>query len=465
MRFSRWREFWLLLLVFCILGLGYAVVWQAYLPTWRILYHGADWQIFLPPAVMLVGWLITSIVLTIRRCRETILLPLVSLLIGIGALFLLRLAGGAYTYLGEDNGMRFFGYYNKQLESLALGWVVFLGFLLFWNDYRVIARYKYLIAMTAIGLLLVTTVLGHAVGGQTLTLNLGFISFQPHDPVKLLLVIFMAAYLEEKQELFAFAAGKHGLLTRMDLRYMGPLITLWLMVMAIIFVHDDLGAALLLFGALLAMIYLGTGRKSYVILGVVLSLVGIIGGYQFARWKHLGFVQRLQTRIAIWEDPWQDANNKGYQICQSVIAIGNGRVVGAGLAGGSPERIPAVHTDMIYAAISEDLGLLGAVALLAVFLALIGRMFTIALRSNDRFGKLLAAGLATTLAVQTWVILAGVTKFIPLTGITLPFVSYGGTSIIVNLILVAVVLKVAEEPGSQVHAALDVPGPSIESVL
>ncbi len=433
---NRQREVWLLLLAFLLLGVGYWVVWQAYLPVWHTLYP-EPWRFYAPPAVMLGCWLLVSLTLALRRCRETLLLPIVALIIGLGLLFLLRLAGGAGA-LGLEKADNLLRNYHKQFFSLLLGWTVLMGLLLGWKDYHQLSRYKYLIAALAVGLLLITTIFGGTTGGQTIALTLGSFSFQPHDPVKLLLVVFMAAYLVEKKELLSFAAGRFGLLTLMDLRYMGPLVTLWLLVMMIIFKHNDLGAALLLFGALLVMLYLGTERRSYLFVGLALFLIGGVAAYTLSG--------RVQHRVAVWQNPWTDPNDAGYQICQSLMALGNGRVIGAGLAGGAPERIPAVHTDMIYAAISEDLGLVGAVAVIGLFLALIGRMVHIALSTRDRFGQLMVAGLAATLAIQTWVILAGVIKFIPLTGITLPFVSYGGTSLVVNLVLIGIVLKVAEEP-------------------
>jgi cell division protein FtsW (lipid II flippase) len=431
---SRRREFGLLLLVFAILGLGHWVVWQAYLPVWRAGYPGQDWLVFLGPALMALGWLVLSGILTVRRCPETLLLPLVALLCGIGILFLQRLAGGA-AEAELSKAPSLLRDYHKQLVSFGVGWLALAAMLVVKWDYRALSRFKYSIAFTALGLLLITTVFGDAANGQQLTLNLRFIAFQPHDPVKLLLVVFMAAYLAEKRELLSFAAGHRGLLTGLDFRYMGPLVVLWLLVMAIIFVHKDLGTALLLFGAFLGILYLGTNRGRYVVIGLLMFLVGV--GVAYTKFE------RVQTRVAIWQNPWEDSNGAGYQICQALMAFGNGRVIGAGLAGGYPERIPAVETDMIYAAISEDLGLVGAALLLGVILTLVGRLFHIGLRSPDPFGKLLAGGLGVTLAVQAWVILAGVTKLIPLTGVTLPFISYGGTSLVVNLALIGIALNVA----------------------
>lgn len=434
---SRRRERWLLVLVFAILFLGYAVVWQAYLPTWRQWYHGHDWQIFLPLVFSLAAWLILSSALGKRRCRETLLLPITAFLVGIGFLFLLRLAGGTAAF-DQHAGTVLFSQYRKQLLSFGVGWAMVLAMVCWWKDYRTLARYKYLIATLAVGLMVITTIFGHAVNGQTLSLNLGFTTFQPHDPAKLLLVIFLAAYLVDKRELLSFAGGRYGLLTRLDFRYLGPLVVLWVIVMAIIFVHGDLGAALLLFGSLLGVLYIGTERKMYLLIGLALSVFGAIAAFTLVR--------HVRTRLIIWENPWVVSNGKGYQICQGLMALGNGRVVGAGLAGGFPERIPAIHTDMIYTAISEDLGLVGAVIVVALFLILIGRIFHIGLQTRDRFGSLLTVGLAISLAVQTWVIMAGVTKLIPLTGITLPFISYGGTSLVINLLALGIALKVAEQP-------------------
>lgn len=434
-RISRVREVLLLLLGAVILGLAFAVVWQVYLPVWRDVYSGRDVLVFLAPGGLLLGGLVLSAALGVRRCRETLLLPIVVLLLGIGLLFILRLVGGTMAFNAHE-GMSLLAAYHKQLLSALIGWFVLLGIILFVPGYRVLARYKYLIAAVAVVLLIATTFLGHAVNGQQVVLTLGSMTFQPHELVKLLLVIFMAAYLVEKRELLSFARGKSGLLSLRDFQYMGPLVALWVLVMAIIFKHDDLGAALLLFGAFLALLYMGTARKAYVLLGLALFIFGGMGAYTLSA--------RVQSRVAIWQNPWADEYGKGYQISQALMAFGNGRLVGAGLAGGYPERIPAVETDMIYAAMSEDLGLLGATAIITLFLMLIGRVFSVALRAPDEFGRLLAAGLGATLAVQIWVILAGVLKLMPLTGITLPFMSYGGTSLIVNFVLIGIVFKIAE---------------------
>jgi len=447
---SRRREVGLLLLVFAILTLGYYVVWQAYLPEWRRLYAGHDLiRLFLPLGATCVAWLILSAALTRRRCRETLILPVVALLTGLGMLFLLRLGGGALSQElrghGGSLGMFFLHLYQRQMLFFWISWATLLSMILYWRDYTVLARFKYLLATTAIIMLLFTTFLGVTAHDKTMTVHIGPIVFQPHDPVKLLLVIFLAAYLVEKRELISFATGRYGLLTLLDLRYMGPLLAVWLLVMAIVYKQKDLGAAALIFGSFLGMLYIGTGRKYYLAFGLGLFLLGIGVAYQF--------FPRVQARFAIWHDPWRQhvllehGHRKlidGYQICQSLMAMGSGGIVGAGLAGGYPEQIPEVEDDMIYPAISEDLGLLGAALVIALFLVLIARIFRVSLQTDDPFGQLMAAGLAVALAVQAFVILGGATNLIPLTGVPLPFVSYGGTSLLMNFVLLGLVLKVAE---------------------
>jgi len=436
----RGREFALLLLVTAIIGAGYWVVWQAYLPVWKTQFHLVPWRFFLPPVLMLPAWCLIAGALSRKRSRETLLLPTVALLCGLGLLLLLRLAGGAATQelqrAHEKLGPLFYHLYHKQLISFGIGLVVLWVMILGWKDYRLLSRHKYVIAFTTVALLLVMTLFGHAVEGQQVALRLGPLAFQPHDVVKFLMVIFLAAYLVDKRELIQVASGRFGMFTLMDLRYMGPLVALWILVLAIVIRHDDLGAAMLLFGSFLGVLYLGTGRLNYVIFGLLLAVAGALAVY----WH----VPRVQTRVAVWLNPWPQYDRKGYQICQSLMALGSGRAIGAGLAGGFPEQVPAVETDMIYTVVSEDLGLLGAVFVIAVYLVLVGRIFHVAMQAEDPFGRLLAAGLAVTFAVQTFTILGGVTKLIPLTGITLPFLSYGGTSLVVNLMLVGVVYKVSE---------------------
>ncbi|OPZ86889.1 MAG: Lipid II flippase FtsW [bacterium ADurb.Bin429] len=438
-------------IVLIVLLLGHFIVWAAYPRAWAHYYQElAFLKVMAPPVLMSIGWFALLGVLRKKGCRETFIVPVAALLAGFGILFLLRLAGGSYMqYVTEisphwrevfaDKAADIFAAYGKQVIFFFVGLAALLAMLLVRWDVQALTRYKYLVGSGAVLLLLVTTLFGKETGGQQIALNMGFFTFQPHEPVKLLIVIFMAAYLVEKRDLLVLAAARARFLSVMDLRYLGPMVALWLLVMAIVFKHKDLGAALLLFGIFLGMLYLGTGRKTYVALGLGMFLLGIFAAYSL--------VSRVQTRVAIWLDPWQERyiNDQGYQIAQSLMALGNGKLIGAGLAGGYPEIIPAIHTDMIYAAISEDFGLVGAVMIFACFLLLIERIFAVGLRARDAFGGLLIAGLGVSLALQTLVIIGGVVKAIPLTGVTLPFISYGGTSVVINFVILGLVLKVAAQ--------------------
>jgi len=448
------RIFIIQAVVLIALLLGHFIVWAAYPRAWAHYYQGAAFfKVMAPPLLMHLGWFALLVVLRTKGCRETLIVPVAALLVGLGTLFLLRLAGGSYLqYITEtspywrdvfaDRASVIYAAYGKQVIFFYVGLAALLGLLLVRWDLQALTRYKYLVGSGAVLLLLVTTLFGSETGGQQIALDLKFFTFQPHEPVKILIVIFMAAYLAEKRDLLVLAAARARFLSVMDLRYLGPMIALWLLVMAIVFKHKDLGAALLLFGIFLGMLYLGTGRKTYLALGLGMFLFGVFAAYTL--------VARVQTRVAIWLDPWQERyiNDQGYQIAQSLMALGNGKLIGAGLAGGYPEIIPAVHTDMIYAAISEDMGLVGAVVILACFLLLIERIFVVGLRARDAFGGLLIAGLGVSLALQTLVIIGGVVKAIPLTGVTLPFISYGGTSLVINFIILGLVLKVAAHPAA-----------------
>lgn len=440
------RDFFLLGLVGLILLLGHYIVMAAFPAAWAHFEPGGAWRVMLPPVLMTAAWAILLGILVKRRCQATVLVPVVAFLTGLGVLFLLRLAGGAYMQSLQESSAHFrevfsdratenYGSYVKQCLFFTVGIVGIANMALWRWSLAGLARYKYIVGFGAVLLLIVTTIFGSAQNGQTIALNLHFFSFQPHDLVKLLIIIFLAAYLVEKRELIELAATRSKVLSLLDLRYLAPMIGLWLLVMAIIFKHKDLGAALLLFGIFLGMLYLGTGRLNYVIIGTTLFALGVTAAYRL--------FDLVQTRVAIWLNPWQERyiDGKGYQIVQSLMALGSGRLIGAGLGLGSPEIIPAVHTDMIYAAISEDFGLVGAAIVLMLYEVLIERLFAISLRATDAFVKLLVAGLAISLALQTLVIIGGVVKAIPLTGVTLPFVSAGGTSLVISLLMIGLALK------------------------
>lgn len=300
-------------------------------------------------------------------------------------------------------------------------------------------RYRYTWAAAGVLLLLATLVFGSDPNGSgaRLWFVVGPVSIQPTEFVKLLLVVFLAAYLEEYRELLGLAGRKVGPFWVPPIPYLAPILLMAGGALVVLVLQRDLGPALLFSSVLLAMLYMASGRGTYLLLGGVLVLAA---GFLAAR-----LFSHVQVRVDTWLDPWSRADAGGYQLVQALYALASGGVFGAGLDQGSPRYIPAVHTDFVIAAIGEELGLLGAVAVLALFALLTVRGFRVALRASSGFNALLAAGLTCTLALQALIILFGALKLIPLTGITLPFVSYGGSSVLANFLLLGLLLLVSHE--------------------
>ena len=315
------------------------------------------------------------------------------------------------------------------------------------HDYRVLESYRYLFGVAAVGLLLLPSVpgIGEEVNGARLWVNLGVIQFQPGELAKICLILFLAGYLREKREVVA--QGR--------LKDLGPLIAIWGAAMLVIVQTNDLGSALLNFGIFLAMLYVATGRALYVAAGLTLFVGGAAVLYNA--------LQHVQDRVTIWLHPWTDErvycalnghleyrqDCASYQLVKSLYSIANGGFGGTGLGEGTftsvdgTQLIPYLRTDFIFSAIAQELGLVGAAALLLVFMVFVVRGMRVALQSQDGFSKLLAAGLTFGFALQTFIIVGGVLRVVPLTGITLPFVSYGGTSIVANFVLLALLLLVS----------------------
>ena len=315
------------------------------------------------------------------------------------------------------------------------------------HDYRALESYRYLFGVAAVGLLLLPSVpgIGEEVNGARLWVNLGVIQFQPGELAKICLILFLAGYLREKREVVA--QGR--------LKDLGPLFAIWGAAMLVIVQTNDLGSALLNFGIFLAMLYVATGRALYVAAGLTLFVGGAAVLYNA--------LQHVQDRVTIWLHPWTDErvycalnghleyrqDCASYQLVKSLYSIANGGFGGTGLGEGTftsvdgTQLIPYLRTDFIFSAIAQELGLVGAAALLLVFMVFVVRGMRVALQAQDGFSKLLAAGLTFGFTLQTFIIVGGVLRVVPLTGITLPFVSYGGTSIVANFVLVALLLLVS----------------------
>jgi cell division protein FtsW (lipid II flippase) len=321
------------------------------------------------------------------------------------------------------------------------------------RDYRRLESYKYLFGLTAIGLLVLPAVpgLGTSVNGARLWIHFGSLQFQPGELAKVFLIVFLAGYLREKREVLA--QGR--------LKDFGPLLLIWGGAMLVLVETNDLGSALLYFGIFLAMLYVATGRLLYVGLGAGLFVAGAAGVY------HL--VAHVRDRVTIWLHPWTDhavycgINGKmlprqdcaSYQLVKSLYSVAHGNWFGTGLGKGTFETteghqlIPYLNTDFIYSALAQELGLVGVAALLLVYMLFVARGFKIAMLADDGFSKLLAVGLTFAFALQTFIIVGGILRLIPLTGITLPFVSYGGSSVVANFVLLAGLLLVSNRANAE----------------
>jgi cell division protein FtsW (lipid II flippase) len=336
----------------------------------------------------------------------------------------------------------------RQGIWVVVGIAVFALVVLFLRDHRSLDAVKYTLAIAAIGLLALPALpgFGATINGATLWVRIGPVAFQPGEFAKVLLVVFLAGYLRDNRELLSLGFGRAGMPSP---KHFGPLLLIWGGAMLVLLQTNDLGGGLLLFSIFLAMLYVATGRWQYVAVGIVLFALGAWGVYQQA--------DHVADRISIWLDPWADPQGDGYQLVQSIYSIAAGGLFGTGFGEGvlvTPQGgtyIPYLETDFIYSAIAQELGLAGAAGLILLYLVFLYRGFRIAMTADDGFSKLLAAGLTATLAIQAFIIIGGVSGLIPLTGITLPFVSYGGSSIVANFALVALLLVVS----NHVNAAAD----------
>lgn len=353
---------------------------------------------------------------------DPIILPLICLLTGLGLSMIYRLSLTLAI---------------RQFLWIAVGTIVFVLLVTLFRNYRSLANYKYLIGLAGLMLLFSTVRFGSGFLQPNLWLNIGSLSFQPSEIAKILIVIFFAAYLSEKRELLSVFTRKLGRLSVPDIKHLGPLILFWIISLGLLVIQKDIGASLLFFGLFLVMLYVATGRGIYVGIG---SLLFITGATAISKiFSYVG------TRISIWINPWPDASGKGFQIVQSLFALGSGGVWGSGLGRGYPYLIPIVTTDFIFSAFGEELGMIGMFAIIAVYMVFVGRGLNVAVKTTDEFGKLLATGLTAVFAIQTIVIIGGVTKLLPLTGITLPFLSYGGSSILANFILAALLVIISNQ--------------------
>lgn len=403
--------------------------------TWRILILGMMWLGF-----SLLKWdsfknqllweaLVFSGIVLLGSLAEQILhyqgdpyiLPVVQAIMALGLVFLVRIK--------PELALRQFWWAN-------VGLLIFYAVLWIIRDYRQLGSLRYFWGLLAVGLLLVTLVFGYSSGGATSWLHIGGIGIEPEEFVKLALLLFMVTYLEENEELLRVGTVQIGRFSLPDWRTLGPFLVMSVFALGLLAAQKSLGTALEFYALFVLMLYVVTERSLY--LWISLPIFLLPGSLGYMLFNH------VRVRVQVWLNPWQDPTGGGYQIAQSLFAIGGGKILGTGLGNGiGASTVPAASTDFIFSVIAEELGFAGGMAVLVMFLIVVMRAFAISLRAKDRFGQILAAGIGILLGTETLIILAGVTKLLPLTGIPLPWVSYGGSSLLVHFILLGVLLNIS----------------------
>jgi cell division protein FtsW (lipid II flippase) len=375
-------------------------------------------------AYFLAICLATHVYLRIRLpYADPYLFPLVALLTAFGLVMVYRIDPS----LARD-----------QANWFVVGIVLFALTIQFLRDYDVLERYRYTIAAVGLLLLLAPRLpgIGQQVNGAYLGVKLGPISFQPAEFSKIAIVVFLASYLREHREVLIVGARRVLGVTLPPLKHFGPMLVVWGASMFMLVFIRDLGSSLMFFAAFLALLYVATGRFSFVVIGMAMFLVGA--------WFFAATVPHVHDRVEIWLHPYNHPQTTGYQILQSIFAQADGGLFGKGFGESLVSLLPAAQTDTIYSLIVNELGLFGAVGVVLVYLLVAARGFKIALLADDGFSKLLATGLTAVFSIQAFVIIGGVTRVIPLTGVTLPFISYGGSSIVANFVLLALLLLISD---------------------
>ncbi len=379
----------------------------------------------IPFLAIVLGLMLTAH-LAMRRLApdaDPILLPLAALLNGLGYVVIAGL--------------------NERLAGLqalwtAVGITAFILTLFFVRRVRDLQRYKYTFLFVGLILLILPFVpsIGVEQFGARIWVKIGPVNFQPGEATKLVLAVFFAAYLVDRRELLRTSTRRIGPFNVPDPKYLGPIFIVWGISLVVMIAQKDLGTSLLFFALFVVMLWVATERPSWLIVGAVLFVVGA--------WFAVANFAHVQERVDIWLDPWRDIDGNGYQIAQAAFAMASGGLTGTGL-GLNNVGIPLVESDFIFASVAEQLGLLGATVILTTFLMMIGSGLRIATRTVQPFEKLLATGLTALLGIQAFIIIGGVTRLLPLTGVTLPFVSYGGSSLVANYVLLGLLLRISDQ--------------------
>lgn len=380
---------------------------------------------FAVPIALVVSFVVAHIAL--RRFApnaDPALLPIAFLLCGIGICFVLRLAPDAAGH---------------QIIWLFAGIALMIATIILVPSIERLGHYKYTCLLIGLVLLLlpIVPIIGVEYNGSRIWLSVFGFSFQPGEIAKIFIVLFLAAYLADNREMLSVMHSTRAGIKYPDFRALIPLIAMWIIALLIVVFERDLGSALLFFGIFLVMLYVCTGRLSYVIIGVLMVAIGGVGLYSL--------FSHVQTRIEIWMDPFSDPSGSGYQLVQSMYSLADGGLFGSGIGRGMPYLIPEVESDFIFSAIAEELGLLGASGVIFLYMLFAVRGFLTAARAKTDMAAFTAVGLTTSICLQAFIIIGGVTKFIPLTGLTLPFMSQGGSSLLSSFIIVGLLLCAGNE--------------------
>ena len=398
-------------------------------------------------AVLLLG--VHIVLRVVAPDADPFVLPIATLLNGLGI--------AEITRVDIEKGVSGWDAFGvKQIVWTALAIVIAVAVLLVIRNHRVLQRYRFIAMFVALGLLLLPMIpgLGQDINGARVWIGIGPFNFQPGEITKIALAVFFAGYLVTARDSLAIGGRKVLGMRLPRVRDLGPILVVWLAAMSVIVFQRDLGTGLLYFGLFLVMIYVATGRLSWIVLGLVL----FVGGAYVAS-RVLGYVG---GRVDSWLDAFSDKNfyassGGSYQLVQGIFGMSDGGLIGTGLGRGQPGITPLARSDFIMASLGEELGLIGVFAILALYLLFVSRGFRIGFTGQDDFGRLLGVGLSFVVALQTFVVIGGITRVIPLTGLTTPFLAAGGSSLVANWIIVALLLRLSDSVRSQPRWVVDTP--------
>lgn len=439
----RRAELWLLLLAMIVVA-GYAAAAELH------LLGTLTASFWVPTAVLTAIFVGAHVAIRLLApYADPVLLPVVALLNGIGVAFLRRLTLGSAEPAERVDVAALAGIGGQQLIWTFLAVVGVVALLAIVRDHRVISRYAWTLGLVGLILMIIPGLLPASISASEydesakLWIRIGPFSIQPGEFAKLALLCFFAYYLVRKREVLSLASKRVLGIDFPRGRDLGPVVVVWLLSLMVLILQFDLGMSLMYLGMFVVMLYIATERVSWLIIGFLLFGGGSVLAYLLGQ-KIGGPFTNLVQRVDIWRDPFDDPYSSGFQLVQGLLGLGSGGLFGTGPGGGQPTQVPEVHNDFIFVGLGEEIGLFGLTALLVVYLLVVTRGIRAGLAVRDSFGKLLAGGLSFTLGLQIFVILGGVTGLIPLTGITTPFMSAGGSALVANWLLVALLLRISD---------------------